>query len=64
MRVSKVFVDVLAKSQRNSKEKVRIVMEELRGEGMIFEICRREGIHTNMYYKWSKEFLETGKQRL
>ena len=47
-----------------AEEKVRIVLEGLRGEEKIAEICRREGIHQNMYYKWSKEFLEAGKQRL
>ena len=48
----------------SAEEKVRIVLEGLRGEEKISEICRREGIHQNMYYKWSKEFLEAGKQRL
>jgi transposase len=47
-----------------AEEKVRIVLEGLRGEEKITELCRREGIHQNMYYKWSKEFLEAGKQRL
>jgi transposase len=44
--------------------KVRIVLEGLRGEVTIAELRRREGIHPNMYYKWSKDFLEAGKQRL
>jgi len=48
----------------SAEEKIRIVLEGLRGEGTIAELCRREGIHPNMYYKWSKEFLEAGKQRL
>lgn len=48
----------------SAEEKVRIVLEGLRGEEKIAEICRREGLHTNLYYKWSKEFLEAGKQRL
>jgi transposase len=48
----------------SAEEKVRIVLEGLRGEERIAELCRREGIHANMYYKWSKEFLEAGKQRL
>jgi transposase len=48
----------------SAEEKVRIVLEALRGDEKIAEICRREGIHQNMYYKWSKEFLEAGKQRL
>jgi transposase len=48
----------------SAEEKIRIVLEGLRGEAGITELCRREGIHPNMYYKWSKEFLEAGKQRL
>lgn len=48
----------------SAEEKVRIVLEGLRGEEKIAELCRREGLHQNMYYKWSKEFLEAGKQRL
>ena len=47
-----------------AEEKIRIVLEGLRGEEGITELCRREGIHTNLYYKWSKEFLEAGKRRL
>ena len=47
-----------------AEEKVRIVLEGLRGESTIAELCRKEGIHPNLYYKWSKEFLEAGKQRL
>lgn len=48
----------------NAEEKIRIVLAGLRGEDSIAEICRREGIHQNLYYKWSKEFLEAGKKRL
>jgi transposase len=48
----------------SAEDKVRIVLEGLRGEEKVAELCRREGIHQNMYYKWSKEFLEAGKQRL
>jgi len=48
----------------SAEEKIRIVLEGLRGEEGISELCRKEGIQTNMYYKWSKEFLEAGKQRL
>ena len=48
----------------NAEEKIRIVLEGLRGEESIAELCRREGIAPNMYYKWSKEFLEAGKARL
>ena len=48
----------------SAEEKVRIVLEGLRGEEKIAELCRREGVHQNMYYRWSKDFLEAGKQRL
>lgn len=47
-----------------AEEKIRIVLEGLRGETAIAELCRREGINSNLYYRWSKEFLEAGKQRL
>jgi transposase len=45
------------------EEKIRIVLEGLRGEDSIAELCRREGINQNLYYRWSKEFLEAGKKR-
>ena len=48
----------------SAEEKIRIVLEGLRGEESISELCRREGIATSMYYGWSKEFLEAGKKRL
>lgn len=48
----------------NSEEKIRIVLEGLRGEATITDLCRKEGIIPNVYYKWSKEFLEAGKKRL
>jgi transposase len=48
----------------SAEDKIRIVLEGLRGETTIAELCRREGIHSNMYYRWSKEFLEAGKSRL
>jgi len=47
-----------------AEEKIRIVLEGLRGESSVAELCRREGIAQSLYYKWSKEFLEAGKQRL
>ena len=50
--------------QFSAEEKIRIVLEGVRGEESIAELCRREGINPNMYYKWSKEFLEAGKARL
>src|SRR5215813_11721500 len=46
------------------EEKVRIVLEGLRGEASVVELCRREGLAPNLYYRWSKEFLEAGKKRL
>ena len=46
------------------EEKVRIVLEGLRGEQSVAELCRREGLAPNLYYRWSKEFLEAGKKRL
>lgn len=48
----------------NSEEKIRIVLAGLRGEDSIAELCRREGIHQNLYYRWSREFLDAGKKRL
>ena len=48
----------------SAEEKIRIVLEGLRGDESIAELCRREGLNQSMYYKWSKEFMEAGKQRL
>lgn len=48
----------------SAEEKIRIVLAGLRGEDTIAELCRREGIHQNLYYNWSREFLEAGKKRL
>ena len=48
----------------SSEEKIRIVLDGLRGEESISAICRREGIPNNLYYRWSKDFLEAGKKRL
>lgn len=48
----------------SSEEKIRIVLEGLKGEVSISELCRREGIVSNLYYRWSKDFLEAGKKRL
>ena len=47
-----------------SEERIRIVLEGLKGEVSIAELCRREGIVSNLYYRWSKDFLEAGKKRL
>ena len=52
------------RKQHSAEEKIRIVLEGLRGEESITELCRREGIATSLYYSWSKEFLEAGKKRL
>jgi len=48
----------------SAEEKIRIVLAGLRGEDSIAELCRRENIHQNLYYNWSREFLEAGKKRL
>jgi len=48
----------------SSEEKIRIVLDGLRGEDSIAELCRREGISQGIYYKWSKDFMEAGKKRL
>ena len=52
------------RKQYSAEEKIRIVLEGLRGEDSIAELCRKEGINQNLYYRWSKEFLEAGKKRL
>lgn len=48
----------------SAEEKIRIVLEGLRGEESIAELCRKEGLNPNVYYRWSKDFLEAGKKRL
>ena len=62
----RVVKDIRRKTrkQHSAEEKIRIVLEGLRGEESIAELCRREGIATSLYYSWSKEFLEAGKRRL
>ena len=61
-----VVSEIKRKTRRkySSEEKIRIVLEGLRGEESISAICRREGISSNLYYRWSKDFLEAGKKRL
>jgi len=61
-----VVREIKRKTRRkfSSEEKIRIVLEGLKGEESISEICRREGINPNLYYRWSKAFLEAGKKRL
>jgi transposase len=62
----KVVKDIRRATRRrySAEEKIRIVVEGLRGEDSIATLCRREGINQNLYYRWSKEFLEAGKKRL
>ena len=58
--------DIKRKTRKkyNAEEKISIILEGLRGEESIAGICRREGINPNLYYRWSKDFLEAGKRRL
>lgn len=61
-----VLKDIRRQTRRHfsAEEKIRIVLDGLRGEDSISELCRREGIASSQYYGWSKEFLEAGKRRL
>ena len=54
----------VTRKQYSAEEKIRVVLDGLRGEHSIAELCRREGIAESLYYSWSKEFLEAGKRRL
>jgi transposase len=54
----------VTRKQYSAEERIRIVLDGLRGECSIAELCRREGIAESLYYSWSKEFLEAGKRRL
>jgi transposase len=62
----KVVKDIRRATRRHfsAEDKIRVVVEGLRGEESIAEPCRREGIVQNLYYRWSKDFLEAGKKRL
>jgi len=62
----KVVKDIrrATRKQYSEEEKIRIVLDGLKGEDSIAELCRREGTSQNLYYSWSKEFLEAGKKRL
>ena len=65
--MSKDIVKEIRRATRRhftAEDKIRIVLEGLRGEVSVTDLCRREGIKPNNYYRWSKEFLEAGKQRL
>src|SRR3979490_3391051 len=61
-----VVKDIRRATRRHfsAEDKIRIVLEGLRGDDSIAELCRREGIVQNLYYRWSKDFLEAGKKRL
>src|ERR1039457_96712 len=61
-----IMKDIRRATRRHfsAEDKIRIVLEGLRGEESIAELCRREGIVQNLYYRWSKDFLEAGKKRL
>ena len=62
----KIVNDIRRKTRKkySAEEKIRIVLDGLRGEESIAALCRKEGIPANLYYRWSKEFLEAGKKRL
>ena len=62
----RVVKDIRRATRRHfsAEDKIRIVLEGLRGEDSIAELCRREGIAQGVYYKWSKDFMEAGKRRL
>jgi len=62
----RVVRDIRRKTRKrhSTEEKIRIVLEGLRGDDSIAELCRREGISQSLYYSWSKEFLEAGRRRL
>ena len=63
---AKVVKDIRRATRKvyGAEEKIRIVLEGLRGDNSIAELCRLEGIAESVYYKWSKDFMEAGKKRL
>ena len=65
-KTKKAVKDIRRKTRRkfSTEEKIRIVLDGLRAESSIAELCRKEGINPNLYYRWSKDFLEAGKKRL
>lgn len=65
-RAEQVVKDIRRATRRHfsAEDKIRIVLDGLRGEDSIAELCRREGIAQSLYYTWSKEFMEAGKRRL
>ena len=64
--VTQIVKEIKRRTRRtfSSDEKIKIVLEGMRGEDTISAICRKHGIHVNNYFKWSKEFIEAGKRRL
>ena len=62
----KIVKEIKRRTRRKftAEEKIKIVLEALRGEDTIAGVCRKYGIHQNNYFKWSKEFVEAGKRRL
>lgn len=64
--VEKTVRDIRRRTRKNyaPEEKIRIVLEGLRGEETVADLCRKEGLNSNVYYRWSKDFLEAGKKRL
>jgi transposase len=54
----------IGRRQFSAEEKIRIVMEGIRGDLSVSELCRRERLHTTVYYRWLKDFMEAGKRRL
>ncbi len=63
---SSLISELKRKTRRaySSEEKIRIIIDGIRGETTIAELCRREGISQGIYYKWSKDFMDAGKRRL
>lgn len=61
-----IVKDIKRKTRRrySAQEKISVVLEGLKGETSIAELCRREGINPNVYYKWSRDFIEAGERRL
>ena len=59
-----VISDIRRKTRRkfSAEEKIRIVLEGLRGEESVAELCRKEGISPGLYYRWSKDFMEAGQK--
>lgn len=63
---SSLISDLKRKTRKvyGSEEKIRIIIEGMRGETTVAELCRKEGISQGNYYKWTKDFMEAGKRRL